>query len=80
MNSALKELDQVKELYVKVCSEKDLLEEKMKGENETVMSTKIQEVRVHSGGHKWKGHLLKVKKNSYCWRRETLLRNEKQNF
>lgn len=54
MTSALKELDQVKELYVKVCSEKDLLEEKMKGENETVMSTKIQEVRVHSGGHKLK--------------------------
>ena len=49
MTSALKELDQVKELYVKVCSEKDLLEEKMKEENETVMSTKIQEVRVHSG-------------------------------
>nr|XP_022305417.1 trichohyalin-like isoform X2 [Crassostrea virginica] len=45
LTSALKELDQVKELYVKVCSEKDLLEEKMKGENETVMSTKIQELR-----------------------------------
>ncbi|XP_062579081.1 centrosomal protein of 152 kDa-like, partial [Saccostrea cucullata] len=45
LNSALHEVDQVKQLYVKVCSEKDLLEEKMKKENETETFQKLQELR-----------------------------------
>lgn len=40
----MKEVDQVKELYVKVCAEKDLLEERMKEEGETAVSNKLQEV------------------------------------
>lgn len=34
----------MKELYVKVCTEKDLLEERMKEEGETAVSKKLQEV------------------------------------
>lgn len=51
LNSAMKEVDQVKELYVKVCAEKDLLEERMKEEGETAVSNKLQEVSNHTQTH-----------------------------
>lgn len=47
----MKEVDQVKELYVKVCAEKDLLEERMKEEGETAVSKKLQEVSNHMNTH-----------------------------
>ncbi|XP_048749329.2 centrosomal protein of 152 kDa-like isoform X2 [Ostrea edulis] len=45
LNSAMREVDQVKELYVKVCSDKDVLEEKLREENEAVVSQKLQELK-----------------------------------
>lgn len=51
LNSAMKEVDQVKELYVKVCSEKDLLEERLKEEGETAVSKKLQEVSNYTNTH-----------------------------
>jgi hypothetical protein len=42
----MREVDQVKELYVKVCSDKAVLEDRMKEENKVVVSQKLQEVKV----------------------------------
>jgi hypothetical protein len=49
LNSAMLDIDHVKELYVNMCTEKDVLEKKLT-EDKAVLSLKLQEVKVKLQG------------------------------